>query len=1279
MIFEVTPEHIERLGDADLRTLVGQMAEQEAMDQGFSPAGVTYGGHQNAPDGGIDVRVDLPIGKVSGYIPKTQTGFQVKAEDFARADILKEMRPNGKLRQSIVDLAEKSGAYVIVSSKGSVADSSLKNRRKAMKEALADFEKKDQLQVDFYDRQRISTWVNQNPGLIPWVRQRVGLPISGWQPFGDWSSSPTSEEEDFLADDHLRLKGAKVGREGEIGVIAGVDLLREILDKPKSAIRLVGLSGVGKTKLAQALFEARLGSDAISPHCAIYTDLADEPDPVPLELLGHVQNLGRRSVLIIDNCGIELHRKMVARMQHSDAPVSLITIEYDIADDAPESTDVFKLEPASNAIIEKIIERKYPKLSQPESRTIAEFSEGNFRIALALAETSRQGESLTNLNDSELFKRLFRQRNEDNPALLRAAMVCSLVYSFDGETLEGDDAELPVLATLAGQGVDEVYAHVAELHRRQLVQKRSKWRAILPHALAHRLAKQALQDIPPQRILDAFAGRVPERLLKSFSRRLGCLHDSPEAQVIVASWLAEGGWLSEVENLNALGQTLLDNVAPVAPVATLECIEKSASRDGALYESSLVNQQNMIRLLRALAYDPEHFERAINLIAGFAQKGEASNNLGEAINVFESLFMIYLSGTHAGPIERASTILKFANSGTERDTALALAGLRHMLQSHHFSSSYGFEFGTRKRDYGYQPKSREDFIEWYGAALNLAVDMEKLPHLREQVRARIAGELPSLIQSTGMTSEIVAVAERFFSDGGWPEGWVGARSTLRHLKSPERQDDIDQVQVLVERLQPQTLEDRIAAYITPEGWGALDVVEVDFVDEEKRRLAEDKANDIAREIGRELAEDLNLLKEHLPTLAEAKSYRLVTVINSIGKHATDIPKAWEIIRTTSLEKRHTSSYKLAGLFIGGVAAHDRNACEAILDDVLSDKEMHPSLINMQVNVGLNAAGVERVLAASKLSTVPTATFGHLSYGVCWKELPTEDFARIMAAVEQRDDGMDVAFQVMEGRVYEHQSKKTSLDLAEKAAGKSLLESAPFVRDKQTKGHTYATIARACLDSESDELLARKICASVRQATNEHRVFPHDIQEFVGVLAEKFPLAVLDELIGAASDESEVAELFNSHRIGKLQPAAKIDCDTAIRWADEAPEIRYLSLAHVISLWEKADGTDITSNEFDESVGPVRWTEIAKDLLMSAPDRKALLEIMIRRFHPNGWSGSLAEILECRLPLLEELSRSDDTEIAQVSSEAIAPFKKSIEQQREWEAQHDRARDERFEW
>src|SRR5690606_37561262 len=121
MIFEVTDDQIERLNDTDLRTLVGHLCEEEVRKQGHSPAAVTRGGNQTAKDGGIDVRVALASGsQIAGYVPTAATGFQVKAQDMPRQEVLDEMAPKGVLRESIVELASRQGAYVIVSSRGSL-------------------------------------------------------------------------------------------------------------------------------------------------------------------------------------------------------------------------------------------------------------------------------------------------------------------------------------------------------------------------------------------------------------------------------------------------------------------------------------------------------------------------------------------------------------------------------------------------------------------------------------------------------------------------------------------------------------------------------------------------------------------------------------------------------------------------------------------------------------------------------------------------------------------------------------------------------------------------------------------------------------------------------------------------------------------------------------------------------------------------------------------------------------------------------------------------------
>lgn len=139
MLLEITPDDISLLNDEDLRSLIALLCEYELRRRGLSTATVTWGGNQTAADGGLDVRVALPLGTViDGFIPRPDTGFQVKKPDMPRAAILVEMRPSGVLRPIIRELADKKGAYIIVSGIGATSDTALRNRRKAMAEAVAD-------------------------------------------------------------------------------------------------------------------------------------------------------------------------------------------------------------------------------------------------------------------------------------------------------------------------------------------------------------------------------------------------------------------------------------------------------------------------------------------------------------------------------------------------------------------------------------------------------------------------------------------------------------------------------------------------------------------------------------------------------------------------------------------------------------------------------------------------------------------------------------------------------------------------------------------------------------------------------------------------------------------------------------------------------------------------------------------------------------------------------------------------------------------------------------
>lgn len=398
-LLEITGNDVAQLADDDLRELIGLLCEADYRKSGLSTKGIIYGGHQDAPDGGIDVSVtdETVVPPENGFVPRSMTGFQVKRPDMQKSKIITEMKPKGKLRETIKELIKAKGSYIIVSSGTSATGTALAERIGAMREAVSQDDINQDLHLDFYDRGRIATWLRSHPSLILWVRNRIGRQLKGWRPYENWANPKAGIDEEFLVDDDARMHDGTITGDdaAAMTIVEGIQALRALLKIPKTSVRLTGLSGVGKTRLSQALFDDRIEGPSLNHFQAFYTDIAYGPEPDPNTFAEQLIASRTRAILIVDNCPPELHHLMTRTCSAQRSTVSLLTIEYDVRDDLPEETNVFRLEPASKDVIQELVRGRYKHIGQVDARTIADFSGGNARIAIALANTMRTGETLS--------------------------------------------------------------------------------------------------------------------------------------------------------------------------------------------------------------------------------------------------------------------------------------------------------------------------------------------------------------------------------------------------------------------------------------------------------------------------------------------------------------------------------------------------------------------------------------------------------------------------------------------------------------------------------------------------------------------------------------------------------------------------------------------------------------------------------------------------------------------------------------------------------------------
>jgi hypothetical protein len=1260
-MFEITPDDIAKLDDVNLRTLIGLLCEAEMRSRGCSTSGVTWGGDQNAKDGGVDVRVSaISENWGDGFIPRRCTGFQVKRQDMPRRAIVGEMRPRGKLRPVIRELAENGGAYILVSSLGATSDSALASRREAIVEATGELA--GQLYVDFYDRTRIATWVRSYPGLVAWTRKAIGRAIQGWQGYGAWAYPAGGVEADYLLDDDVRIRERASGHDADSSAGDGLLRVRAILRKQSSVVRLVGLSGVGKTRFVQALFDDRVGDEALDSGLAVYTNMSDDPDPQPVKLASDLIANRARAVMIIDNCPSDLHARLSELVNSQGSCVSVVTVEYDIKDDLPEGTEVFEIRAASVNLIERLLQQRFPRLSGIDVRTAAEFSSGNARIAIALAGTVSRSGSLAKLSDGQLFERLFTQRQVHDQSLLEIAGACSLVYSFDGENFSDEPAaELQRIAGLAGSSPERAHRQIAELMRRELAQRRGRWRAILPQALANHLAARALEDIPLARLESALVNGAPERLTISFARRLGYLETSVEARRIVAGWFAPTGWIGQnIWDLNEFGQAVFRNCLPAAPDVALSTLETNKPRVDRNSKVSLGSVDYIARTLRSLAWEAKSFERCTAILQFLALDG----GLNEARKLHTSLFPIQLSGTHAVVEQRAQIARKLLQSGDAGARELGLSALVALLRCSYFTSHYDFQFGSHSRDYGYQPQTRADVSHWFREVLSLASEFALTANPVEfRVREIIATSFRGLWAQSGLHDELEDLSKRLAEREFWAAGWRAVKQTRVYDEKDKHSDNYARLSALETALRPRNLVQRIRARVFH--GGGYDLDDVDPTDSTGIGRAIQRQDSEVEALAAEFVGELATTDELMPEIFSS-SGGLWQFGIGIARASKDPKGLWDrmVAGAARVEESERDVRVLSG-FLLELANQKSPMLDAMLDQALENDVLASRFTHLQPPVSIVPDGLVRLKKSLCLGKVPIARYADVHFGKAVETLPPGDIADFILALSNVEGGTPIAIGILARQFFSDVQDKRPHAVPIMEAGRSILAAIDFteVDASLLKDHEFQQVLNVCIAEKAGRSTAGTLCHNMRNAKLQQKLWD-DCHEMLKVLAQLQPIILLSTL--SSGDSTAVATGANMLRRASLfgeNPFEGVSDEIILKWCTEGSADRYRFAACVAVI------SDASLN---------RWRPIAMRLVHDGPDPAGVMTELIARLQPISYSESRSTIIRGNAALLAQFDTRGNPSLASLIQSKHEELIRDATDDEAYESKRDRERDERFE-
>ena len=1056
-----------------------------------------------------------------------------------------------------------------------------------------------------------------------------------------------------------------MGSDHEYSVLEGVIRLRQQLESPGTAIRLVGLSGVGKTRLVQALFDGCIGANALDPSLAVYTNMSDNPDPQPFGFLSDLLASKSRAVVIVDNCPPDLHKRLSDLCRTPDSTLSVLTVEYDIQDGLPEGSEVYELRPSSNNLIESLLKVRFPDASPVDLQRVVEFSEGNARIALALAATAQGYNSLAGLNDQDLFRRLFYQRQAPDNSLLMAAEVCSLVYSFNGEDVS-DDSELAVLGALINRSAQDIYPYVAELKRRDLVQQRSVWRAALPQAIANRLASLALQNIPLATIRAHLVDNAPDRLLTSFSRRLGYLHTSLEAIAIVEDWLSADGLLADVGQLNELGRTLLRNVAPVCPESVLSAIERAVPASGE--PALLLSFVPYFGLLRSLAYEAGSFEKCIRVMKKIVLVEDGDVEIREKTKVFASLFSPYLSGTQATIEQRLVVVKEMLTSGDEKERSLGIAAFEIALEASHFSSSYNFGFGARPRDFGSELKNRQDVQHWYGSAVRLATSLVSsnapaAPSILQLFTRKLRGLWTWASVLDDVEDFCRAVVSRQF----WPDGWAVVRTIQYFDANSFPPEVVDRLKTVEEMLRAKNVVEQVRSTVFGTDFVRFVAVTNDTYSETEFAAQHERMEESARKLGFAVATNSDAIDKLLPEIFTADG-RMWSFGRGMAEGVKDVVGLWKrlVLQFASIDSGTRMTGVLQG-FLFAVNEKEPETANFFLDAALSDSVLVRHLPRFEIAVGISQPGFNRLLQALADGKTPVEEFGNLAYGKATDPLSGAELSKLLRKVATKPRGFGIAISILQMRLDygSHRGEESEVEVHN--VGCELLRDYDFKNGGDVDDFNLSRVARVCLDDAAGSPVVRQMCKNLRASISRYESITLRHGQLVSAMFSAQPLAALDGFFVDDSTGLTDQGVVNNFVYSTLSPFDLIRDDELMAWCDIDPVSRYpLSAAGVVVF-------DVGPNKI-----PTGWSLKARLLLSNAPNRIAVLERFINRFSPTSWWGSRAAIMEASTRLLDNLSEYGDQALTEFAGQQHSRLFREIDEERRIETARDTRQDERFE-
>ena len=1245
--FEVTGDHIAVFTERMFPSLLRRLLYAEAQANDLPCDGIHVTDNIAAPDGGEDGRIRWEGGPDrTRFLPSRLSQFQLKAGEItpgkARRDVLTKTKA---VKDMIRPALESDGNYVMLCAHR-YAKKAVEQRETAIRTALrgAGMTIRDD-QVAFWDADQIATWVNHHPGVVVWVKENtqpgtIG-PLRSWS---HWAGRAEHEDSPWVEDERLPALCAR---------------LLEVVSEPRGIVRVIGLSGIGKSRL---VVEALGDGDEKKSNLSDIVLYADQSEVDSAAINGVVQtwaDMGARAIVVVDRCPPESHEALSHIISRSSSSLSLVTIDNEIPTGTLDKTTI-KLEQAPDSVIETIITRVSRGSPSEDQRRLVRFSRGFPGIAIRITQAWTESRPVAHSTEEHLVDSfVLGRRPHERELLIKSAMLLA-ASGLVGIEHEADGQ----LDEIAARGRDlsaaDLRAGISRLVDRGVAQRRGRFAVLQPRPIAMRLAERQWRDWGANEWDTVLAGNASANLKIAAAKQLALLNTTSISAKIVAHVCRPGGPFDGLEGIATAGHAeVLSFLAEIDAKVVADQIERCLNDAGDLSIIKDRARRHLVWALEKIAFRQDTFEEGARLLLRLAMaetEPEINNN---ATGQFKALFQMHAGSTAADGESRLRLLNEVAETNDSDQQSIVADALVVAAKTNYFMRMVGAEsHGSRPAISEWRPATREEARDYIKESVTrLAQFGERTDKVGSEARAGLGGHFRSLI-SFGLIDVVEAVVHQIGkADGKWQEALEGLGHFLEYDVSETDHELIERVRGLITYLQPTDLESRVVFLVTEMPWDFPCGEKLAFEARDKRKV------DAVRELARDIVEHPAILEETLPRISRG-SQRMASVFGGAIAESLESPLEW-LERFVLAVLGAPESERNFDLLSGFIVAMNKDHSSEVDDfkrRAAGSADLAPALLHIGWRLGITPSDVGLVVEAFEAGFLAPSALMLWTTGGVLSKVPPAAVAPLFEAMLDHDlEGYVVAIDLMS--MYAHGSP-AHLDglrpqvrkVAENAAQSQLSWGGAMA------AHHFENIMKWILGKGRGDEDARATAFALATAISkvDDRGSERMIEAIVPILLSGFP-EIAWPLIGQAIVSDEVQEFrlryllrgFPSPEGDDNPPILSLPEDTLFAWChahpDQAPAFAAATLPVLATN---------NNDEHERLLHPLMLR-----LLDDFGDREDVRDAINANMNTFSWCGSLTNYYALYLEPMRALNDHPKGWVRQWAKSMFRQLERQIDQAR----------------